>query len=147
MVAAAIRTIFAQPDAGTVRTQLASIAAMLGRQFPIVETMLHDAAGEVTAFADFPTAHRKKIWSTNPLERLNREVKRRADVVGVLPNPKALERLAGAVLAEQHDEWQVGERRYLSESSMAQLAEERDGEPTPNAGITEPVAALALNPA
>jgi putative transposase len=147
MVAAAIRTIFAQPDAGTVRTQLDSIAAMLGRQFPIVETMLHDAAGDVTAFADFPSQHWKKIWSTNPLERLNREVKRRADVVGVFPNPKALERLAGAVLAEQHDEWQVGERRYLSEGSMAEITRDRNTDGATGTAIPEPVAALALNPA
>jgi putative transposase len=123
MVAAAIRTIFAQPKADMVREQLHVIAGMLGRQFPKVETMLRDAAPEVTAFADFPVPHWKKIWSTNPLERLNKEVKRRTDVVGVFPNPEALLRLAGAVLVEAHDEWQVSERRYLSEASMAQLQE------------------------
>jgi putative transposase len=121
MVAAAIRTIFAQPKADMVREQLDVIAGMLGRQFPKVETMLRDAAPEVTAFADFPVPHWKKIWSTNPLERLNKEVKRRIDVVGVFSNPDALMRLAGAVLVEAHDEWQVSERRYLSEASMAQL--------------------------
>ncbi len=67
---------------------------MLGRQFPQVKTMLLGAAGDITAFADFPPAHWKKIWSTNPLERLNREIKRRADVVQVFPNPAALDRLA-----------------------------------------------------
>ncbi len=121
MVAAAIRTIFAQPDAGHLRDQLDVIAAMLGRQFPTVEAMLRDAAEDLLAFADFPVTHWKKIWSTNPLERLNREVKRRTDVVGVFPNPAALLRLAGAVLIEAHDEWQVTDRRYLSESSMALL--------------------------
>ena len=97
MVAAAIRTIFAQPDAEHVREQLEVIATMLGRQFPKVEAMLREAADDLTAFADFPVAHWKKIWSTNPLERLNKEVKRRTDVVGVFPNPAALLRLAGAV--------------------------------------------------
>ncbi|GAA4927598.1 transposase-like protein [Nonomuraea thailandensis] len=119
MVAAAIRTIFAQPTPDMVRDQLGVIASMLGRQFPQVETMLHEAADDILAFAAFPPAHWKKIWSTNPLERLNKEIKRRTDVVGVFPNPEALLRLAGAVLVEAHDEWQVAERRYLSEGSMA----------------------------
>jgi len=83
--------------------------------------MLLDAAVDITAFADFPPAHWKKIWSTNPLERLNREIKRRADVVQVFLNPAALDRLAAAVLAELHDEWQVFDRRCLSEVSMAEL--------------------------
>ena len=87
MVAAAIRTIFAQPDAAHVRDQLDVIAGMLGRQFPKVEAMLREAADDLTAFTDFPVAHWKKIWSTNPLERLNKEIKRRTDVVGVFPNP------------------------------------------------------------
>ena len=67
----------------------------------------------------FPPSHWKKIWSTNPLERLNKEIKRRTDVVGVFPNPEALLRLAGAVLVEAHDEWQTGDRRYLAEGTMA----------------------------
>ena len=121
MVAAAIRTIFAQPKADMVRDQLDVIAGMLGRQFPKVENLLRAAEPDITAFADFPVPHWKKIWSTNPLERLNKEVKRRTDVVGVFPNPDALLRLAGAVLVEAHDEWAVAERRYLSEASMAQL--------------------------
>jgi putative transposase len=121
MVAAAIRTIFAQPDARAVREQLDLIAVMLGRQFPKVQAMLEGAKDELLAFTAFPVAHWKKIWSTNPLERLNKEIKRRSDVVGVFPNPPALLRLAGAVLVEQHDEWQVGDRRYLTEGSMAAL--------------------------
>jgi putative transposase len=104
MVAAAIRTIFAQPDATHVNDQLDVIAGMLGRQFPKLERMLRDSAEELLAFTSFPVAHWKKIWSTNPLERLNKEIKRRTDVVGVFPNPEALLRLAGAVLVEAHDE-------------------------------------------
>jgi putative transposase len=121
MVAAAIRTIFAQPDATHVHDQLDVIAGMLGRQFPKLEAMLRDAAEDLLAFTSFPPAHWKKLWSTNPLERLNKEIKRRTDVVGVFPNPDALLRLAGAVLVEAHDEWQVSDRRYLSEASMALL--------------------------
>ncbi|GAA2002820.1 IS256 family transposase [Catenulispora subtropica] len=121
MVAATIRTIFAQPDAATVHSQLHLVADLLAAQFPPVKDMLIAAETDITAYATFPRAHWTKIWSTNPLERLNREVKRRADVVQVFPNPAALARLTGAVLAELHDEWQVTDRRYLSESSMAEL--------------------------
>jgi len=124
MVAAAIRTIFAQPDAEHVHEQFEVIAAMLGKQLPKVEQMLREAKDDLLAFTGFPVSHWKKIWSTNPLERLNKEVKRRTDVVGVFPNPPALLRLAGAVLVEAHDEWQVtAERRYLSERSMALLTD------------------------
>jgi putative transposase len=123
MVAAAIRTIFAQPRADMVREQLDVIAGMLGRQLPKVEAMLRQATVDILAFADFPTTHWKKIWSTNPLERLNKQIKRRTDVVGVFPNPDALLRLAGAVLVEAHDERQVSDRRYLAEASMALLNE------------------------
>ncbi len=121
MVAAAIRTVFAQPDAAAVADQLGSIAAKLGRQFPAVESMLKEAAVDICAFAAFPPAHWKKIWSTNPLERVNKEIKRRTNVVGIFPNEAAVLRLAGSVLLEVHDEWQVTERRYLSEGSMAKL--------------------------
>jgi len=121
MVAAAVRTIFAQPDDQHVHSQLDVIATMLGKQFPVVEVMLRDAADDVLAFTSFPVGHWKKIWSTNPLERVNKEIKRRTDVVGVFPNPEALLRLAGAVLVETHDEWAVTDRRYLSENSMKLL--------------------------
>jgi putative transposase len=122
MVAAAIRTIFAQPDADHVAEQFEVIATMLTRSHPKVAAMLTDAREDLLAFTGFPVAHWKKIWSTNPLERLNKEIKRRTDVVGVFPNPAALLRLAGAVLVEAHDEWAATDRRYLSENSMNQLA-------------------------
>jgi len=131
MVAAAIRTVFAQPDAAAVADQLEQIATKLGRQFPAVEAMLRDAATDICAFSAFPAAHWRKIWSTNPLERLNKEVKRRTDVVGIFPNEAAVMRLAGAVLIEAHDEWQIAERRYLSEGSMAKIYEtDNDGSNT-----------------
>jgi putative transposase len=133
MVAAAIRTIFAQPKADMVQDQLGVIAGMLSRQSPKVETMLRDAAQDILAFTSFPPGHWKKIWSTNPLERLNKEVKRRTDVVGVFPNPDALLRLAGAVLVEAHDEWQTTDRRYLSEATMALLTT-----PAPQEGVATP---------
>ena len=88
MVLAAIRTIFAQPDAAHVYEQFETIAGMLGRSLPKVEAKLEDAKDDLLAFASFPFEHWKKIWSTNPLERLNREVKRRTDVVGVSPQPR-----------------------------------------------------------
>jgi transposase-like protein len=135
MVAAAIRTIFAQPDAEHVHAQFDVIAGMLGRQFPAVEAMLRDAKDDLLAFTAFPVPHWKKIWSTNPLERLNKEIKRRTDVVGVFPNPAALLRLAGAVLLEAHDEWQVSDRRYLSEGSMTLLNRPRPIEEVAQAAL------------
>lgn len=122
MVAAAIRTIFAQPDAAHVRSQLAEIVTTLRPQFPDVAAMLADATEDLLAFTGFPTAHWRKIWSTNPLERLNGEIKRRTNVVGVFPNDAATLRLITAVVVETHDEWAVAERRYLSDESMAKLA-------------------------
>ena len=121
MVAATIRTIFAQPTCDTVRAQVDTVAATLERQFPAVAELLLAAKEDLTAFADFPHAHWQKIWSTNPLERLHREIKRRTDVVGIFPNAAALLRLSACVLIEAHDEWQDGDRRYLSEGSMALL--------------------------
>jgi putative transposase len=137
MVAAAIRTIFAQPTGPAVRDQVDTVAGLLEGRFPAVAAMLHDAKADVTAFADFPEAHWKKIWSTNPLERLNKEIKRRTDVVGIFPNPAALFRLAGAVLVEAHDEWQAGDRRYLSETSMAALTATLTALPTREPGVVE----------
>jgi len=140
MVAAAIRTIFAQPTAELVREQVEVVAGTLAGKFPTVAQLLRDAREDLTAFADFPTAHWRKIWSTNPLERLNREVKRRTDVVGIFPNDAALQRLAGCVLIEAHDEWQVSDRRYLSEQSMTELLEPEQPalEPGTNPGTNTP---------
>jgi putative transposase len=121
MVLAAIRTIFAQPDAAAVEEQLDEIVEKLTPRFPVVAAMLAEAKADLTAFSAFPVSHWKKIWSTNPLERVNKEVKRRSDVVGIFPNEAAVTRLAGAVLLEVHDEWAIAERRYLSEGSMARL--------------------------
>ena len=121
MVIAAIQTIFAQPDATSVREQFDRIVITLEGQFPDVATMLCDAKEDLLAFSAFPESHWRKVWSSNPLERLHREIKRRTDVVGVFPNDKAVERLVTAVVVETHNEWQVAERRYLSETSMAQL--------------------------
>ena len=121
MVLAAIRTIFAQPDAAAVRDQLDEIAERLTPRFPVVAAMLVAAKEDVTAFTSFPVSHWRKVWSTNPLERVNKEIKRRTDVVGIFPNESAVLRLAGAVLLEIHDEWQIAERRYLAEGSMAML--------------------------
>jgi putative transposase len=123
MVAAAIRTIFAQPDAAHVRAQLDEVARMLEGQFPDVAAMLRDAAEDLLAFTGFPLAHWRKIWSTNPLERINGEIKRRTNVVGIFPNDAAIIRLVTAVLVETHDEWAVAERRYLSEESMAKMGQ------------------------
>ena len=83
--------------------------------------MLTEAEADLTAFAAFPKEHWPKIWSNNPIERLNREFKRRADVVQVFPDRQSVTRLIGAVLLEQHEEWQYGERRYLSETSLRHL--------------------------
>ena len=96
MVAAAIRTIFAQPDAEAVAAQFERITATLESQFPEVTAMLHDAREDLLAFAAFPLEHWRKVWSTNPLERLHREIKRRCDVVGVFPNDAAIDRLVTA---------------------------------------------------
>ena len=87
MVAATIRTIFAQPKPDDVRAHVDTVADTLDKQFPAVAELLREAKADLTAFADFPHAHWRKIWSTNPLERLNREVKRRTDVVGIFPTP------------------------------------------------------------
>ena len=127
MVAAVFRTIFAQPDPDAMATTWEQVRDQLAGRFPKVGPLMDDAKAEVLAFNAFPRAHWRKIWSTNPLERLNKEsFKRRSRVVGIFPNEAAVIRLVGAVLADTHDEWQTDERRYLSEGSMALLYPDRD---------------------
>jgi len=121
MVAALVRTIFAQPDKASARAQLATVAANLAARFPKAAELLVEAEEDVLAYLDFPVEHRRQLHSTNPLERLNREIGRRTDVVGIFPNAAALMRLAGAVLQEQHDEWTAATRRYFSQESMGKL--------------------------
>jgi transposase-like protein len=118
MVAAAIKTIFAQPDRAHIHRQLDEVADTLRPGFPEVARLLEDGKADLLAFSYFPMAHWTKIRSTNPLERVNAEIKRRTNVVGIFPNDASVMRLVTAVLVEQHDEWEVAERRYLSEESM-----------------------------
>ena len=129
MVAAVFRTIFAQPDAATVAATYDQVRDQLAVRFPKIGPLMDQAKAEVLAFATFPRSHWVKIWSNNPLERINKEIKRRSRVVGIFPNDTAVIRLVGAVLADAHDEWQVSERRYLSETSMALLHPVTDTEP------------------
>jgi putative transposase len=117
-VATLVRSIFAQPDHDAVWAQHARVVEQLSDNFPDAAAMLADAAHDILAFSTFPKEHWRQIWSNNPQERLNREIRRRTDVVGIFPNRAAIVRLVGAVLSEQHDEWQVA-RRYMSIESLA----------------------------
>jgi transposase-like protein len=124
-VAAAFRSIFALTDPAEVHVRYDEVADTLADRFPKAAESMRAAKTDVLAFSTFPRAHWRKIWSNNPLERLNKEVKRRSNVVGIFPNDRAAIRLIGAVLADQHDEWAIA-RRYLSETSMALLDHPRD---------------------
>jgi putative transposase len=130
MVAATIRTVFAQPDAKSAREQWRKVADGFRTRFPRLAALMDEAEDDVLAYLTFPREHWRQIWSNNPLERLNREVKRRTDVVGIFPNEKAVIRLVGAVLSEQNDEWQVS-RKYFSAESMAKLSGGKAGEEMP----------------
>jgi putative transposase len=94
---------------------------ILEPQFPKAAAILDAAEADVLAHTGFPRAHWRKIASTNPLERINKEIKRRSNVVGIFPDDASVIRLVGAVLLDQHDDWAIAERRYLSEESMAQI--------------------------
>jgi transposase-like protein len=120
MIATAIRQIFNAPDDQEARQRLGDVCERLHGPAPKVARLLEDAESELLAFYAFPKDHWPKLRSTNPLERFNREVGRRTDVVGIFPNDAALIRLAGMVLIEQNDEWMVA-RRYLSEHSLKQV--------------------------
>jgi putative transposase len=120
MVAAAIRQVFAAENAAEAKARLAGVVASLEAAAPKVAILLEAAEEELLAFMAFPREHQAKLRSTNPLERLNKEIARRSDVVGIYPNDESLIRLAGALLIEQNDEWLVG-RRYLSAESLAGL--------------------------
>jgi putative transposase len=129
MVFAVFRTIFAQPNPTAVAASWDEVRDQLAARFPKIGPMMDDAKAEVLAFTAFPRPHWSKVWSTNPLERVNKEIKRRSRVVGIFPNDRAVIRLVGAVHADIHDEWQSSDRRYLSEASMALLDQTSDTEP------------------
>jgi putative transposase len=120
MVIALLKTIFAQPDRAAAQAQWRDVTDRLRGQFPKLAAFLDAAEADVLAYMDFPKAHWSKIHSTNPLERLNAEVKRRCDVVGIFPNDAAVIRLVGALLMEQNDEWTV-QRRYMPLEALAAM--------------------------
>jgi transposase-like protein len=117
-VATMVRSIFAQPDAETVSEQQLRVLAQLEERFPEAAELLAEAEPDLLAFTAFPKEHWRQLWSNNSLERLNKEIRRRTDVVGIFPDRASIVRLVGAVLAEQNDEWAVG-RRYMSAESIA----------------------------
>ncbi|HEX2324109.1 MAG TPA: IS256 family transposase [Chloroflexota bacterium] len=131
MVAATVRTVFEQPDRQAAGHRLRYVCTTLEARFPAVVQLLEDAEGEILTFYDFPVEHRRAVASTNPLERLNRELKRRSAVVGIFPNRTAVLRLFSALLAEQNDEWLVG-HQYMSRGSLRQLRP-ADGAAAPQA--------------
>jgi len=116
--AAPVRGSFAQPDREQILSQLPRVTDQLLERFPGAGALFEDAGPDITAFAAFPTEHWRQIWSNDPQERLNREVRRRTDVVGIFPDRASVVRLVGMVLVEQHEEWQVA-RRYMSPESLA----------------------------
>ena len=139
MVATLVRTIFAQPDAEQVWAQHARVVTQLTDKFADAADLLAEAGPDVLAFTAFPKEHWKQVWSNNPQERLNKELRRRTDVVGIFPNRDAVVRLVGAVLAEQHDEWAVT-RRYMGADSLLKArlkVIDGDGEEVPQAELAD----------
>jgi transposase-like protein len=128
MVAATIRTVFVQVEADAAREQWRRVADGFRPRYERLADLLDEAEPDVLAYLACPREHWRQVWSNNPLARLNKEVKRRTNVVGIFPNPASATRLVGAILAEQHDEWQVA-RRYLSAASLATLTEEVNATP------------------
>ncbi len=122
MVLALINTVFAQETSEAAHAQWRIVADQLREKFPKLSTMMDEAENDVLAFMDFPKAHRKQLASTNPLERLNAEIKRRTDVVGIFPNDGAIVRLVGALLLEQNDEWQL-QRRYMQLEGLSVVSD------------------------
>jgi putative transposase len=134
-VATMVRTIFAQPDAATVHEQHARIVDQLATRFPEAAALLEQANPDLLAFTSFPKEHWRQLWSNNSLERLNKEIRRRTDVVGIFPDRGSIVRLVGAVLAEQNDEWAVA-RRYISADSIAKALADPVDEPEEVMAIT-----------
>ena len=124
LLAALIRPVFAAESGEQARERLSEAVAQLERALPKVARMLEEAEEDVLAFFSFPAEHRRKLRSTNPLERFNREIGRRTDVVGIFPDDASLIRLTSMLAIEANDEWLVG-RAYMSKQSMAPLLEER----------------------
>ena len=122
VVSALIGTIFAQETAEAAHTQWRNVADQLRQRFPKAAQAMDHAEHDVLAHMDFPKEHRVKLHSTNPLERLNCEVKRRSDVVGIFPNENSIYRLVGALLLEQTDEWTI-QRRYLTLETLAAVGD------------------------
>jgi putative transposase len=126
VVSAFIGTAFAQKDAKTARDQWRRVADQLRVNVPKLAALMDQAEDDVLAYMGFPAAHRAKLHSTNPLERLNGEIKRRTDVVGIFPNDAAITRLIGAILLEQNDEWAVQRARYMTLETMTELTDTAD---------------------
>src|SRR3954454_14426417 len=122
-VVALLKTIFAQDTAEAAREQWAAVADALRERFPTLAELMDGSREDVLVYMSFPREHWAQIASTNPLERLNREIKRRSDVVGIFPNDPAVIRLVGALMLEQNDEWAVS-RRYMSLESLASLSDD-----------------------